>query len=308
MTATREEARRELRGYMARNPVGLPQIAEDMGCSYRTLRQWISQAQFGTSNGDPFAARVVTWIRANPLPEPELPGTLYETRATREMDWLLQKISGGAWGILYGPSGSQKTFLLEYRGVEAGMIPEACIIYLRISPSGMTSAVLLRRIAAAMGAGYAPSVEGLRQSILLALRRRRRSLALVLDEADHLRKWVDTLETVRELGDLARTRPGRAGIGILVAGNERIWKIFEDRKSTYFEKWRARIEDEGLRVVGPSPHEAGQMLAGELGELKPATVEAIIEACTAQDPESKRRYVNAHRLFKTIEKMRKARQ
>jgi hypothetical protein len=101
-------------------------------------------------------------------------------------------------------------------------------------------------------------------------------------------------------------RPGRAGIGVLVAGNERVWKIFEDRRSTYLEKWRARIEDEGLRVIGPSRQEAAQMLAGELGDLKPATVESITEACTSQDPESRRHYVNAHRLFKVIGKMKKA--
>jgi len=305
MIATREEARRELRVYMVRSGMGIPQLAEEIGSSYRTLTQWVSHAQFGTSDGDPFAARVITWLRANPLPCPELPGRLYETRATREMDSLLEKISDGAWGILSGPSGSQKSFLLEYRGADAALGAEPRVIYLRMSPSGMTPAVLLRRVAAAMGAGYAMSVEGLRQSILLALRRRRRSFALVLDEADHLYKWLDTLETLRELGDLARARLGRAGIGILVAGNERVWKIFEDRRSTYLEKWRARIEDEGLRVIGPSAQEAAQMLTGELGELKQATIDGIVEACAAQDPESNRLYVNAHRLWKVISKRRK---
>jgi DNA transposition AAA+ family ATPase len=265
MIATREETRREFRLYMARSRMSLSQLAAEMGCPYTTLKQWISAAQFGTSKGDTFAGPVAEWMRANPLPGPELPGPLYQTRATRGMDGLLDEITDGSWGILYGPSGSQKSFLLEFRGVEAAAAPEPRLIYLRTSPSGMTPTVLLRRIAAALGVGYAATADALRQSIVLAMRRRRRSLGLVLDEADHLYHWVPTLETLRELGDLCRARPGRAGIGILVAGNERVWKIFEDRRSVYFEKWRARIEDEGLRVIGPSAQEAEQMLAGELG-------------------------------------------
>jgi type II secretory pathway predicted ATPase ExeA len=305
MHPLREEARKSLHLYMSRSGLGLPQVAERLGFSAFTLQQFSSAARYGDGEGEITARKLLEFFKVNPLPLPDLPGKLYETHATKQMDALLEEVADGAWGILYGPSGSQKSFLLECRGAEQAREPEPRIVYIRVSPSGMTPNVLLRRIAAAIGAPYAQYVEGMRQSILYTVRRRRQSVVLVLDEADTLYKWLDTLESLRELGDLARARAGRAGIGILIAGNERVWKIFEDRKSVYLEKWRARVEQLGLRVIGPSESEGATMLRGELGELGQRRVEDALEACAAQDPESKRRYINAHRLFNIIARARK---
>jgi hypothetical protein len=310
MTPTREEVRPELRVYMSRGMLSFSDIARGSHYDLQTIHQFASSARFGNREGigDKTAANLRAFMESNPLPLPELPGRLHQTRATKEMDAMLEHVRSGGWGILSGPSGAGKSFLLEYRAAEAARDLEPRIAYVRTSLAGMTAGVMLRRIAAQIGAAYSQYTDGARQSVLRTIQQRRTSLALVLDEADYLYKWVETLETLRELGDLAPARPGRPGIGILVAGNERVWKIFEDRRSVYFEKWRGRIEDEGLRVVGPSAQEAAQILTRELGELKPTTVDGIVEACTAQDPESRRRYVNCHRFFKVIEKMKKARQ
>jgi hypothetical protein len=229
---------------------------------------------------------------------------------------LLAHVRAGGWGVLYGPSGAQKSFLLEYRAAEAAREPEPSLVYIRTSPSGMTPTVLLRRIAAALGAPYAHYLDGVRQQVLYTIQRRKTSLALVLDEADALYRWVDTLETLREIGDLARARLGRpgpapygarAGVGILVAGNERVMQIFENRRGVYFEKWRGRIEQQEVRVTGPSVEEAERILRGELGELKKTTVASIVEGCTVHDPISKKEYVNAHRLFNAIREIQKKR-
>jgi hypothetical protein len=307
MNVVREEARNALHVYMCRSGLSLPQLAERMGYSPYSLRQFSSLARYGDSQGEVAGQAIVEWLKKHSLPAPTLPGKLYRTRATDQMDALLAHIRQGGWGVLYGPSGSQKSFLLEYRGAESAQDSEASVIYVRTSPSGMTPNVLLDRIAAALGAPYAQATDAVRQSVLYAVRQRRTSLALVLDEADALYKWVETLETVREVGDLVRAGAGRAGVGILVAGNERVMQIFENRRGVYFEKWRGRIEQEGLRVIGPSAEEAAGIMRGELGELKAATVETVVEGCLVDDPVSRKKYVNAHRLFNAIRKIREKR-
>lgn len=304
MNAAREEARQALHVYMSRSGLTLPELARRIGYSPYSLRQFSSIAHYGDGDGHLTAEAVIGWLRGNPLPAPELPGKLYPTRATREMDAMLEHVRNGGWGVLYGPSGSGKSFLLEYRAAESAQDVEPGIVYLRTSPSGMTPNIFLRRIAAALGASYAQYTDGIRQSVLYAIRRRRTSLALVLDEADALYRWVETLETLREIGDLARARPGRAGVGILVAGNERVMQIFENRRGVYFEKWRGRIEQQELRVLGPSVEEAAGILAEELGELKEKTVQVILDGCMVADPVSRKSYVNMHRLFNAIRAMK----
>jgi DNA transposition AAA+ family ATPase len=300
MNAVREEARQALRVHMSRTQASLADIAVDMGFAHRTLVQFISGAQFGTSDGEPLGRQVLAWLEANRPAAPELPGRLYETKGTAQMDELLEYVSEGGWGVLEGPSGGQKTFLLETRGAEAARQGEPRLIYIRCSPSGMTPNVLLRRIAAALGAAYAMSTDGLRQQVLSVIRRRRTSVGLVIDESDYLDRWVDTLETLREMGDLARARAGRPGLGILVAGNERVMDIFRDRRGVYLEKWRGRIQQRELRVVGPSLDEARRILTSELGQLNDSRVEKLLAGCTVNDPVSGEDYVTAHRLFNAI--------
>jgi hypothetical protein len=216
------------------------------------------------------------------------------------MDELLDHIAEGGWGVLYGPSGAQKSFLLEYRGAEAARDAEPRIIYIRCSPSGMTPNVLLRRIAAGLGASYAQSTDGLRQQIQYAIRRRRTSVGLVIDEADGLYRWVETLETLREVGDLLRAGRGRPGVGILIAGNEKVMQIFRDRPGVYFEKWRGRVQQDELRVIGPSLEEGHEMMLAELGPLTDKFIATILGGCTVNDPVTGNDYVTAHRLFNAI--------
>ena len=305
MNAVREEARQALRIHMSRSQASLAQIASDMGFAHGTMIQFVSEGRFGAGEGEPMGRQVLAWLDANRLPAPELPGRLYETEATRQMDELLEHVAEGGWGVLYGPSGAQKSFLLEYRGAEAAREGEPRIVYIRCSPSGMTPNVLLRRIAAGLGASYAQSTDGLRQQILYSIRRRRGSVGLVIDEADGLYRWVETLETLREMGDLARVGRGRAGLGILIAGNERVMQIFRDRPGIYLEKWRGRVQQDELQVIGPSLEEGRAMMLAELGPLTDRYIAAILAGCTVKDPVSGKVYVTAHRLFNAIrEKMR----
>jgi hypothetical protein len=300
---------------MMRSGFPLSLIADQAGFAPQTLKQFVSAARFGTpaTKGEDTARRLKEWLAANPVALPDLPGELYETRATREMDALLDEVADGAWAKLYGPSGSQKTFDLRYRAAEAARMPEPRLIYIECSASGMTARVLLRRIAAALGVPFAQTIEGLRQQIFYAMRRRRSSLALVVDESDRFYRQLDALETLREIGDALPARGGRPGMGILIAGNERVMEIFRDRPGMYMEKWRGRINQIELRVIGPSIEEAKGIILKELGQLKAEAVNTILYgkdgkgANVVEDPVSGENYVTAHGLFHAIRRIQKLR-
>jgi hypothetical protein len=292
----RQEARKALHVYMSRTGFGLRTMAEFTGYAYHTLRQFSSSGRFGNSDGlgDSAARKLLEFFAANPATLPDLPGKLYESAATGIMDSMLASIRRGRWGTLYGPAGAQKTFLLEYRAAEAAREPEPWLVYIRASASGMSPTVLLSRIARALSVPYAQSVDAVRQNLLYVLRRRK-GVAVALDEAQHLYSRIDTLETLREIGDLAGNH-----MGILVAGNEQVLDLFEPRRKVHFEQWRSRIQQLEECVLGPARPEARRMILGELPGTSSSQVEAIIDGCEVKDPKTQKAYINARRLFNTL--------
>jgi hypothetical protein len=126
---------------------------------------------------------------------------------------------------------------------------------------------------------------------------------LALDEMDLLEKEIDTLETVRRLGDLLRGK-----LGMIVAGNEQILSLFNPRRGRYFEQWRSRIEQREVRVLGPTRNEARAILTGELGGGTPAQIEGTLDDCTVADPLTRRKYINARRMFFAIADIRERRE
>jgi hypothetical protein len=128
-------------------------------------------------------------------------------------------------------------------------------------------------------------------------------VAVALDEAQHLYSRIDTLETLREIGDLAGNR-----MGILVAGNEQVLELFEPRRKVHFEQWRSRIQQLERYVLGPTRPEARRMILGELPDVGPSKVEAAIEISEVKDPKTHKTYINARRLFNTLRDMRDMRE
>lgn len=297
---TREEVREQLRVYMSKTGWNVREIADRAGYATRTINQFMSAAQYGDAQGESAARRLAQFMRENPAELPELPGTLYETEATREMDRLIEHAVGGGWGTVYGPAGAQKTFLLEYRAAEA-VRSEECELVLIGADVALSPNALLRRIARGIAAPYAQQNEPLRDAIIYTLRRRKRPVAIVVDEAQLLYPRIDTLETLRRLGDRARNR-----MGILVAGNEQVLQLFEPRRKVYFEQWRSRIEQEEAHVLGPKTAEARKILGAEIPGIKDSVAEEIISGTTVSDPMTKKSYVNARRLFNTIRMMQRA--
>jgi type II secretory pathway predicted ATPase ExeA len=292
----REEVRSAVRVYMSRTGMSIGEIANLAGLADQTVKQFISSARFGTpaTAGEFTARQLAECMKAHPPRRPEIPGRLYETEATRAMDRMLRQIARGRWGTLYGPAGAQKTFLLRYRAAEAACDSEPWLALVEADPD-LSPRVLLARIAQAISAPFAVQTEALRRAILETLRARQTSLAVAIDEAQLLYRRVDTLETLRRLGDHAGER-----MGILVAGNEQVEQLFEPRRRMFFEQWRSRIEQKKLRVLGPARDEARAMIAGELGEIKESAAAILLDKCTVRDPVSGRSYINARRLFNSL--------
>ena len=302
MEVTREQVRKDLRVYMSRTGMDLHRIADLTGFAHRSLIQFASGARYGAGDGADTAAALKSFMDVHPWQPPELPGHLYETAATREMDELIAYCRRGRWATLYGPAGGQKSFLLEYRAAEAARDAEPRIFWVPI-PGRMTPAGILRKISRAISAPYAQSADALRENIIYTVKARRSPLVLALDEMDLIEKDMDTLEAVRRLGDLLRGK-----LGLIVAGNEQIITLFKPRQGRYFEQWRSRIEQRELRVLGPTREEARGMVIAELGEAKDAQVAGLLDDCTVTDPLSRKKYISARRMFFAIDNIRDLRE
>jgi hypothetical protein len=302
METTRGQVRRDLRVYMSRTGLDLHRIADETGFAHRSLIQFTSGARYGAGDGADTAATLKKFMDAHPWQPPDLPGRLYETAATREMDDLIAYCRRGRWATLYGPAGGQKSFLLEYRAAEAAREAEPCLFWIPI-PGRMTPAAILRKISMAVSAPYAQSADALRESIIYTVRARRSPLVLALDEMDLIEKDVDTLETLRRLGDLLRGK-----LGLIVAGNEQIISLFRPRQGRYFEQWRSRIEQRELRVLGPSREEARGMVTAELAVATDAQIRGLLDDCTVADPLSRKKYISARRMFFAIDTIRDLRE
>jgi hypothetical protein len=239
---------------------------------------------------------------AHPWQPPDLPGHLYETAATREMDDLIAYCRRARWATLYGPAGGQKSFLLEYRAAEAAREAEPPLVWVPIA-GRMTPAAILRKISIAIPAPYAQSADELRENIIYSVKARRSPLVLALDEMDLIEKDVDTLEAVRRLGDMLRGR-----MGLIVAGNEQIIRLFKPRQGRYFEQWRSRIEQRELRVLGPSREEARGIVVAELGQATDTQIKGLLDDCTVTDPLSRKKYISARRMFFAIDNIRDLRE
>jgi hypothetical protein len=302
MEVTREQVRKDLRVWMSRTGMDLHRLADETGYAHRSLIQFASGARYGAGDGADTAATLKSYMDAHPWQPPDLPGHLYETAATREMDELIAYCRKGRWATLYGPAGGQKSFLLEYRAAETARQPEPALLWLPI-PGRMTAAGMLRKISMAVSAPYAQSADALRENIICTVKARRSPLVLALDEMDLIEKDVDTLETVRRLGDLLRGK-----LGLIVAGNEQIIGLFKPRQGRYFEQWRSRIEQRELRVLGPTREEARGIVMAELGEAKDAQVSGLLDDCTVSDPVKRKKYISARRLFFAIDNIRDLRE
>ncbi len=306
MLQTREQVRADLRVYMSRTQMSLPEIAARTGYQAQTVQQFVSRAKFGTSaeTGET-VQKIAAFMAENPPELPAFPGRIYETEGTRAMRELIADAREGIWGTCYAPYGAQKTFL--FQTVFADSAREAIPWFALVEAvERMSPRMLLAAIARAIAAPYAQYTTPLRDAVLGELRRRKVPVVVVIDEGQLLYPMIDTLECLRRLGDLARGM-----VGVIVAGNEQVVNLFEARRRTSMGQWRSRVEQRRLRVYGPSESEAREIARQELGSAaSDRQSEFLIKRSIDTDPlpdekGKQRTYVNLRRMFNAIRDYRR---
>jgi len=297
----RDAAREALRLYMMRTGQSVGQIADRIGMARSSLLQFQAHGKYGDGQGIGTAERIQDFIRSNPPEAPAKPGErLYETENVRIIDHAIRQVQRGHWVLLYGAPATQKSFVFEWRMAEAwekALEPAVVYIYAQVN---MAPLALLRAIALGLGAYLQNDRDGMVRSILYVLRRRRSPVAVIVDEAQHLAKRLDTLEILRECAD-------RGHIGLLVAGHDNVEDIFQPRADCQLEQWRSRIEQHRYALPGLAEKEAREILAGELGALPERTIHTFCEGSVVKDTRKRNDYISARRLFNAIRDFREKR-
>ena len=290
---TRDQAREVLRQYQMRTGLGLGEIADRLGYARHSLIQFMSKAQYGDGAGRGTAQRVMEFIKGNPPEAPEFPGPrLYDTENVRIIDRQIANARRGHFTLVYGPAGTQKSFVFEWRTAESWREAlEPGVVYLYASPD-MSPLSLLHEIALGLGA-YVGNRHTTLHSILYTLRHRKTPVAIIIDEAQNLARRLDTLETLRQVCDRGR-------IGLLIAGHDNVENIFQPRGDGQLAQWRSRVEQHRRCLPGLSDSEAGEIVRGELGTVSEKVIETLITGSMEHDSRKRKDYVSARRLFNAL--------
>ncbi len=304
-----EETRKRLDAYMLAADLTRKSFGALIGYGADTLKAFMqdtytTSAKVGRTD---LAVReaIESYIARHPLNLGSTDGngeTLYETENVGEIRrWFHHCHAHRALAFIYGPPGSQKSFVMqqliaEFNSRELSRedrIYRAYYIYVSIN---MRPRDLMRKICAEVGAPASPTLQGCMSSLRHHLRHTQ--TVVVLDEAQHA--TIDSLEAMRELHD-ADPR-----IGILLAGSHTL-KQFFDQHAAELEQWNSRL-DAGIELSGVSDATARAIFAAECPELDADQVEAMIEGSRVLDPYSAKRghtYLSMRRLFKSISAVRR---
>jgi len=294
------EARELIRGYQNRTGLSTGQLAHFMGIAFQ------SAAQFATDNyphnEEALAGRIKTWVEKHPPEVPEVVGRLYSTGNVKVLDAQIAAALDGGVSLIYGPPGTQKSYLFQYRLAEIlnrdGLVaPRLGYVY---ASAAMTARSLLQEIARSFVCYISGTAYQVATNLVQALCRRHPRPALIVDEAQHLgsnRRGDDRqrLEVLRELVD-------RAGIGMVVAGHDDLEVIFDPRHSP-LEQWVSRI-DCRLRLPGLSEAEVRKIAGEELGSISERVLTEVLKQSEADDRQLETKYYSARYLFKVIAQVR----
>lgn len=291
---SREEACEAFRLYRMRTGLSVGDIAVRMGYARRSLIQYVSRAQYGDGAGAETARRLLDFFKANPPEAPEFPGpNLYDTENVRVIDREIANARRGHFTLVYGPAGTQKSYVFEWRTAEAWRDAlEPGVVYIYADPD-MTPLSLLQEIALGLGARAGNNRHGTLRPILYTLRHRKSPVAIIIDEAQNLAKRFDTLETLRQVCDRGR-------IGLMIAGHDNVEDIFQPRGDGQLAQWRSRVEQHRRCLPGLSKSEAREIIEGEVGTVPEKIVETFVAGSMERDTRKRKDYISARRLFNAL--------
>ncbi len=298
-----------LREYMGLADLSYAEMAERVGYSRPAIAHFLGGDYAKLASTDK-NLRVALWdyMHRNPVgPRVCVNGRLFETENFRRIrEYFTAAVESGEVALLYGPPGTQKTFVLEHLIAARNLERKHDALYVYAS-QGITPLALLKRIGRETGVHIGWQVrEHLISNLLAHFKTRPSPPAIVIDEAQHLP--VNSLEILRELHD-------RAGCGLVLAGSHNLYENFL-RGRQYLEQWLSRI-DHKEPLPGLRPEEVREIAARELGNGQPALIserkaKLLVEACRVEDIFARGldgkpkpvKYLSVRRLVKTIAQLK----
>jgi len=309
--------RAALRNYLGVMDLTAGQFAERIRRGESTIHLFM-RGDYGRVAADDSLIRRLIWdyLERNPIAAnvgglPQSSGRLFRTKNFRIIaGYLAASCDEGEVCLLYGPPGTQKTFVLSHEIAGRNREKKNPAIYVYASVN-MTPRALLKRIGREAGVYVnLASNERIISSILAEFRSRKRPPAIVVDEAQHLS--IPALEILRELHD-------RSGCGLVLAGSHNLYENFL-RGRAQLEQWLSRIDHKDP-LPGLLEDEVREISCRELGngqpaELSEARVKKIVAACNVEDifargadgkPQAVK-YLSVRRLVKFLGQVKKKKQ
>ena len=305
----RDQVRARLVDYLDRTGLSRADFAQRIGYSFKSVRMFTSDHYHQVSgNAGPICSAITNFISAHPIAPMTQPfGELYETANTLIMRETFRALLRRPVAyMLYGPPGSQKSFVLENlcgelnRRELTNNEPAYGAFYVyalaQMTPSQVTKAV-------AIACGTSSAGDRMRIARNLAHDFGSRRVLLVIDEAQHLS--INAFETLRILLD----RPPH--FSLLFAGSHDLKQTF-DRFSATLEQWNSRLVDK-VRLPGVKEDEAegiimreiGEQLKGKTAEERNKTIRLLIRSATVKDIfEKNSPYINVRTLTNALEQMK----
>jgi DNA transposition AAA+ family ATPase len=310
-----DTVRSTLRNYLGVMDMTPGQFAERIQRGESTINIFL-QDRYHKVAGDDTLIRKAIWdyLQRNPITAsvssmPSASGRLFRTKNFRIIaEYLASACEDNEVCLLYGPPGTQKTFVLSHLIAERNREKKTPALYAYASVD-MTPRALLKRIGREAGVFVnLLSNERVISSILAEFQSRKRPPAIVVDEAQHL--TIPCLEILRELHD-------RSGCGLVLAGSHNLYENFL-RGRAQLEQWLSRIDHKDP-LPGLLEDEIQEIAARELGNGQPAKlsetqIRKIVAACSVDDVFARGadgkptvvKYHSVRRLVKFINQVKKS--
>ncbi len=310
-----ETVRAALRKYLGVMDLTAGQFAERVRRGESTVNLFL-QGHYRTEGCGDSMIRKQIWdylerypITADVGASPDSSGRLFHTKNFCIISgYLASACDDGEVCLLYGPPGTQKTFVLSHMIAERNREKRNPALYIYATVD-MPPRSLLKRIGREAGVfTNVASIERLLSSVLAEFRVQKRPPAIVVDEAQHLE--IPSLEILRELHD-------RSGCGLVLAGSHNLYQNFL-RGRSQLEQWLSRIDHKDP-LPGLLEDEVRDISCRELGNGQPAKlgeaqVKKIVAACSVEDifargGDGKPRVVNylsVRRLVKFLGQVKKS--